>query len=620
MIVCLILAVMAMGAVFASDDAAIDDGLEDGNITDDSIGQTPVDDDVGQSEDLKPALEADSAGFNASISDSVDLANDYDVIANYTVPDDAEGSLYLYFNGKECYYTPISGAESDEITVFDLYEDSISQPGTYNVLVSFISDGGDNLTLASKTLKVTRSYVESDFNINFNEKVYSRWDYAVNLWDFPVEGTFTVSVNGYPRFSRYINDLKEDWLVYLLDLGISSNGTFNVSAKYIVNSTSQAVDLGWKNVTADLDWSGDDYIGIEHNADILNIADDFIFIKGYRDYLNGAVSVYIDGNLRMSEKILSSEAKREFYINIDDLDLFDNIGLGNHAVRVVYMKDNAERHELQSTVTFYACPLFTNPFVISVGEKDSFIVTYVRGFGGTAALLRDDENRTVFKTAGFANGVATFYFDSLTEGNYTFILDVPGCAVQPPVSVSVRKNTPGYSASVSPSTITEGSDIVVKFSGPYSFQNAFIYVDDEEYGSILLDGGVSSEIIEDLPVGTHKIKVKFEDEDKFYSNTFYVTVKAPDKIKLTLKKVKVKRSAKKLVLQATLKINGKAAKGKVIKFKFNKKTYKAKTNRKGVAKITIKKKVLKKLKVGKKVKYQASYAKVTKKYTVKVKK
>ena len=46
----------------------------------------------------------------------------------------------------------------------------------------------------------------------------------------------------------------------------------------------------------------------------------------------------------------------------------------------------------------------------------------------------------------------------------------------------------------------------------------------------------------------------------------------------------------------------------------------AKTNKKGVAKFTIKSKVLKKLKVGKKVKYQATYGKVTKKYTIKVKK
>ena len=96
--------------------------------------------------------------------------------------------------------------------------------------------------------------------------------------------------------------------------------------------------------------------------------------------------------------------------------------------------------------------------------------------------------------------------------------------------------------------------------------------------------------------------------------------KKVDAVKLTLKNVKVKKSAKKLVLTATLKINGKAVKGKKLTFKFNKKTYAAKTNKKGVAKITIKKNVLKKLKVGKNVKYQVNYGNATKRLTAKVKK
>jgi predicted outer membrane repeat protein len=91
-------------------------------------------------------------------------------------------------------------------------------------------------------------------------------------------------------------------------------------------------------------------------------------------------------------------------------------------------------------------------------------------------------------------------------------------------------------------------------------------------------------------------------------------------LKLTLKKVKIKKSAKKLVLTATLKKGANAQKSKKIKFKFNGKTYKAKTSKKGVAKVTIKKKILKKLKVGKKVKYQASYGKLKVTKTAKVKK
>ena len=101
-----------------------------------------------------------------------------------------------------------------------------------------------------------------------------------------------------------------------------------------------------------------------------------------------------------------------------------------------------------------------------------------------------------------------------------------------------------------------------------------------------------------------------------------ITVSNKIKVKkvLTLKKAKVKKSAKKLVLKATLKEGKKALKGKKVVFKFKGKKYKAKTNKKGIAKVTIKKSILKKLKVGKKVKYQVTYLKHTVKRTVKVKK
>ena len=125
------------------------------------------------------------------------------------------------------------------------------------------------------------------------------------------------------------------------------------------------------------------------------------------------------------------------------------------------------------------------------------------------------------------------------------------------------------------------------------------------------NGFITVEIDKNFKVGTHTIKIQYRNAS--------VKNKVAVKHLLALKSATVKKSAKKLVLTASLaKVNGKYLKNKKITFKFNGKTYKSNTNSKGIAKVTIKSSVLKMLKAGKKVSYQVIYLKDTVKRTAKI--
>jgi len=340
-------------------------------------------------------------------------------------------------------------------------------------------------------------------------------------------------------------------------------------------------------------------------------------------YIDGKVALLIDAVTYYSKSVSASEKTTQLNIYSDSVNLPASLQTGTHNVVLNYLKNGASNPKSANKLaTFKYLPNIIAPDV-SVGETAYFVVQHLSKSSGTVTVSeRVNGVTSVLASTSFSGGMAKIPISGLSKGAHTldFKMIINGVTYNMDEEINVKDNTPGFSAGISAAKITVGKSVTVTLKGPAtSDTTGSIYVDGKKVKELPFTGNVMKDVISGLKVGKHQVKVLYSYHNKFFSKTFTVNV-VKQTISLKLAKATVKKSAKKLVLKATLKIDKKAAKSKKVTFKFKGKKYVAKTNKKGVAKVTVKKAVLKKLKVGKKVKYQASYGKKTVKKTAKVKK
>ena len=531
-------------------------------------------------------------------------------------------------------------------------------------VVSASSDADNNITAIGDEIAINDANVdetvigdanesvadETIYDVNASEKeitsddfyVYTakglakqndEWDEPqIIIADFPKDGTLQIFVQDSLKFTKNVTASNDTFVSLNVDdvkqkLGIKSSGKdYPISIKYVTDN--KTVDLAnYRFYLFD-----EDSIII---SEIIGINDKSVLASVTNPdakYVVGTVKVAVNGKQVYSKKFKSSNQVR--FLEIKSSDIPKDYKSGDYVVKVTFTTSEGKSYSSTRTVKFVnSIPEIYSPETISIGENQYITLTSAKGTTGNMTLYNAsvqtvDDEISYFKKGdkllevNVVNGYASIPLDNLTKGEYKFILeyDVEGYVNSKDISIKVLKNTEGYSAKVTPSKISYGETVKVKFTSPKSsYMLAFVYVDNKYNCALKVKTGTVSNVFYALKVGKHAVRVEFEDGKKYFSKTFDVVVKKSD-ISLTLDKVKVKKSASKLKLTATLKIKGKAAKNKQIIFKFNKKTFKAKTDKKGVAKVTIPKKYYKDLKVGKDVSYQASYGKVTFVKTVEVQK
>lgn len=450
---------------------------------------------------------------------------------------------------------------------------------------------------------------------------YDGQDYTVNPYD---EESFNVAIRvAYPDEAN----ANEDAWIYLL-LPRDAEG------KVIMNLSGDIMELahndGIINETFRLSKFGECLFTLKYSATDYNIA----LPDGTIRVMPGdftCPSVVSDDDDTISFTI-PDDGKGKISIFNQDLLLFEenvsgpNVSVslaglkpGRYNIKMFY-EDEKYGNYTQSGI-YITVPNPVPSISISNSGNDKHAVF-------TFNLPRDATGDLIVKIDGSShyvkvmNGIATLSLDNIAVGKHEVLAQYLGDDSYSPAKA---EKTVNVTSSIPAKIVARDASVIYSAGGKYSLTvyaqggalaknvEVIFKVNGKKVATVKTDSnGVAGYKIVQKP-GKYKITAQALGKT--------ITKKLTVKHVLKLKKVKIKRSAKKLVIKATLvKVNGKYLKGKKITLKFKGKKYKAKTSSKGVAKFTIKKNVLKKLKKGKKVTYQATYLKDTVKYKVKVKK
>ena len=379
----------------------------------------------------------------------------------------------------------------------------------------------------------------------------------------------------------------------------------NVAYSGDENYSSQINTTTFNVIKADLTAS---VIGVN-----VTVGDDTKFIISVPDDFNGKVNITVDG--------ITYSGNAQSLITMDKLAEGDKIA-------AVKFFDDANYNDLELNASFKVSPRPGPSGIVSI-KSDNMTRGYNSPYDYQAAFL--DENgsalkntEVIFKVNGKEynvktneDGIAQLTGAKLAVGEYNITSVNPVTNEEATNTLEIVKR------------IIENKDMTVDFdSGKYF--TVKVIGDD---GNIAPEGEIIDIYVNKIHYvakvdkkGYAKLKINLNPK-KYDAIVEYKTYKTTNKLvvkqtlKLVKKTVKVKKG-KKIVIKAKVKwSNGKPVKGKKLTLKFKGKKFKAKTNAKGIAKFTIKnKKILKKLKKGKKYTYTVVYKKNKVKGKVKIKK
>ena len=497
---------------------------------------------------------------------------------NLTLPEDAWGNLTVALTKTGENHTQyITMALTNGTAAVELPTDHI---GYYNYTASFTGNYEVDELYGDLFISDNADWSLTDSNVNLSEECY------LNL-ELPKDASGKVTVQIYrdgESFANYTEFPKDGNVKIKLPTEHAGNYEFNASFDgnpEIFNYTNHYTVMGDGEITCPypkVDYMSKQEISIKLPKDATGKLTLELKREGEENYtlyksadvVNGKASIIFP-----TDEFTEFEYRAGYSGNCEVRNITGRIRIGP-----LYYLDGIF-HLVNATGDLYI-------------SLDNELITAIT----VNATHVDFDVRDYFRLAEYGRFNALFFSNGDVDDYYEIFVDV-----DPVFDIEIRaKDVSMYYGDKSSFVIN-----VLRNGEPVGAGHVVsVKIGSKTYSPSTDANGVAKLTISKLP-GKYTVRTTYK--------TKTVTNKLTVKKMLTLKKVKVRKSAKKLVLTAKL---AKKLKGKKITFRFNSKKYVIKTNKKGVAKLKIKKSVLKRLKVGKKITYGATYIKETKKIKVKV--
>ena len=528
-------------------------------------------------------FELAKSDSNFTVKNITDILVGESVTIELEINSTATGNITVYVNGVEYNTT----TDKLVITIPDL------PANEYVVNAYYYGDGRFNSSFDSKTFKVSKRPVAFNVTADTSTEGYA----TIKLTELPGDATgyVIVNVNG-TKYAVDITDTKEvtvpahvagQYNVVASYLGDDRYESANAETFFVISKSTTDVDVEIKDTVA----GGDMEVKVTIPADAT-------------------------GNITVT---VGNETKTVPADGGENTIVISNMTEGNQTVTVTYSGDG----KYNSTTVIRNVTVRTSINVVDkltrgINSPYDYEAEFLNK-DGTVLKNTDVQfivNGKTYTVKTDDKGIARLTASKLGLGTYnvTSINPVTGQQVTKELTIVKRlinnkDVTMDFSSGKAYTVKVIGDDGKAVGEGEF----IHIYVNKMHYVGKTDKNGIVKLVI-NLNPGKYKITAEY----KHYKVANKIKVKQI--LKLVKKTVKVKKG-KKLKIKVKLKwSNGKPLKGKKITIKFKGKKYKAKTNKKGIAKVIIKKKVTKKLKKGKKYKYTATYKTDTVKGKVKVKK